>query len=76
MATAAIKAHKIYTACHKAIKDIPNKVEGSDEQKLFYEKLGKLADLSYYIATTTDNVGDIFLTEHDFSLINGYIQEP
>lgn len=74
MATAALKAHKVYAACHKALGVVPHKTENENEQKILRERLGRLADLSNYIAGTTDNAGDIILTEDDYVLINGHIQ--
>lgn len=72
MATAALNAHKVYTACHKALKNVNH--EDENEQNILRERLGRLADLSNYVAGITDNTGDIILTEDDYVLINGYIQ--
>lgn len=73
MATAALNAHKVYTACHNALKDVHHKAKDDNEQNILRERLGRLADLSNYVAGTTDNTGDIILTEDDYVLINGYI---
>lgn len=72
MATAEFNAHKVYAACHKAIA-IVSKLN-DDDSNLRLTQLGKLADLSCYIAGTTKNEGNLFLTEDDFALINGHIQ--
>lgn len=74
MATAKVNARKVYQACHKAIKTIAHRSKDKQEEDMLREKIGKLADLSYFIDSSSDGDGLITLTEEDYALINGYIE--